>query len=64
MPPTSLKNGDKVRVAQDADHIEGQKWQYGIVRHCYRKLLVDVRYDNGQKSDGLPVYEHEVQRAW
>ena len=62
-PPTALKSGNRVRVAQDANHIAGQNWQYGIVRHVYNKLLLDINYDSLEQSKGIPAYEHEVQLA-
>lgn len=63
-PETQIKKGDRVRVVQDANHIEGkQKWQYGRVYYCHNNLLLDIEYESGEWSYGLPAYAHEVQKA-
>ena len=48
-----------------ADHLaEGAlKWQYGKVYWVHSKLLLDIEYEGGEKSKGLPAYAHEVRRA-
>ena len=62
-PETELKAHDQVRVVQSADSFEGYKWQYSVVRHVHSKLLIDINFDSGEYSRGLPCYAHEVQRA-
>ena len=62
-PETELRAHDQVRVVQSADSFEGYKWQYGVVRHVHGKLLIDINFDSGEYSRGLPCYAHEVQRA-
>ena len=65
-PETTLKKGDRVRVAQNADYLQGgrQKWQYGIVYYVHSKLIVHVKYEGGvEESKGLPAYEHEIQQV-
>ena len=55
-PETVLMAGDSVRVAQDAEHMAGFKWQYGIVRYVHHNLLVDINYDGGREtSRSLPA---------
>lgn len=68
-PETDIKIGDLVRVPFDAEHLpelitgeRRQKWQYGIVRYVHHRLLVDVNFDGGEESRGLPAYAHEIQR--
>ena len=34
-----------------------QIWQYGVVRHVYEKLLVDINYDGGETSRCIPSFE-------
>lgn len=64
-PETDIKAGEIVRVVQEADHLgEGVlKWQYGKVYWVHSKLLLDIEYEGGEKSKGLPAYAHEVRRA-
>lgn len=62
-PETTLKAGDLVRVAQDGQYIDGQRWCYGVVRWVHSKLLLDINFDDGDKPRGLPAYAHEVQKA-
>ena len=62
-PETTLKAGDLVRVAQDGQYIDGQRWCYGVVRWVHSKLLLDINFDDGDEPRGLPAYAHEVQKA-
>ena len=67
-PETDMKIGDLVRVPFDAEYLpeiiagqRRQKWQYGIVRYVHHRLLIDVNFDGGEVSCGLPAYAHEIQ---